>query len=226
MIIIYPREDDISEVRIIVVIDDEIYLNATLDDLDYHIDIDDEGETYYALGPVNFDKPISLGHHNIIAYYICGDYETDSVKSGDADFVDIMGIITEIDYRDVDTEVISVLCEHDTGKIILHFLDLDEDIEYEIQPGDEGNFITWTLQDLYDQLGLDLGNYYIEVSYEDEYLFDGNLVIVDNSKFRVITKCDSLFSDEYVVFVYCPVNSTGTIKLAGDEINTIGTVRY
>jgi len=221
MIIIYPREDDISEVRIIVVIDDEIYLNATLDDLDYHIDIDDEGETYYALGPVNFDKPISLGHHNIIAYYICGDYETDSVKSGDADFVDIMGIITEIDYRDVDTEVISVLCEHDTGKIILHFLDLDEDIEYEIQPGDEGNFITWTLQDLYDQLGLDLGNYYIEVSYEDEYLFDGNLVIVDNSKFRVITKCDSLFSDEYVVFVYCPVNSTGTIKLAGDEINTI-----
>ena len=83
MVHIYPNDDDSENIRIIVEIEGEVYLNKTLAELDLEMQVNDDNEGYYTVGPVNFEKEIALGYHdNVVAYYISDKY---SVRSDEGD---------------------------------------------------------------------------------------------------------------------------------------------
>ena len=69
MIKIIPNGDN-SNFRIVVILDGEVYLNATRDELNLEAKYDGTG-LYYTIGPVNFQKPIAAGDYSIteVRYY-------------------------------------------------------------------------------------------------------------------------------------------------------------
>ena len=94
MIHIYPNSDDsdFSNITITVKIGDEIYLNATLADLNLQPLINDHDETYYTIGPVHFTKDIDPGHYdNVIAYYDSTNYHVTSTDRDMPDYVNLFG---------------------------------------------------------------------------------------------------------------------------------------
>ncbi|WP_048812333.1 hypothetical protein [Methanobrevibacter ruminantium] len=214
---IYPKGDDVSTIRIVVTIGDEVVLDSTIDDLGLSPKINDWGETYYTVGPANFNKKLEFGHYEpVVAYYYSDAYEL-STEDGELSFIDIIGMVHVADIEDDETPVLAVCSDRD-GQIGVYIRQYTEDGDQELEPKyfevEKHGFIMPTI----DQLGLDEGQYHIDVAYaDDEWIFGNDLIVVNSSEYFVLYGCDWLYTEESVVYVWCPDDAEGIISLTNND---------
>ena len=223
LVYICPNGDNLSSVRIILTVDGEEYLNTTLTELNLISQSDEQSNVYYTLGPVNFNKTVDFGHYsNVVAYYISENYKKDT-KNDDThpNFFDVVGVLDEIEYNDTTSPIVAILCDQNNDQIVLNIMnnkkEFEKNITYTVSSGDFGKILTWNLADL----NLSIGNYYIEAYLESNILYEGELSVVNNSQYRIKAKCDWIYTNNNVFYIYSPQGSVGTVKVTGDCINTL-----
>ncbi len=188
-----------NEGRVIFMIGDEVYLNATLSSLDA-TDPDEYGTLHYHFGVANFTKDIAPGHYdNVIVYYIGDDgYQTDSTRFNCPDYIDIYG---------AEILNISLSMGDSQGIVIVSLTDSDgnpvetEDVQVIINGGEPINLTT-------DKKGL------------------ANITVSGNASiFAYYTNPDgSISSDTLKVYLFTEtekISSNATISLLKDGDNVV-----
>ena len=206
---VYPNSDDSQTIRVVLKIGDEVYLNATIEELGLRLKKNDQLQDYYGITADMLNQTLEIGeiYDDAIAYYYSDNFNCTSFDDEYNKCLIVAGMLDEVDctYEGV---VLAVFFSDDDGEIRIYIEGRDEPIVVE---GIKDNFFTWTL----DDLGLSEGfNGQIDVEYGSNQ-FGGHIWVVNNEEFRVKTE-DTLifFNNDTVLSVFCPQESVGkTIKL-------------
>ena len=214
---IYPHDDESDTIRIALKIGDEVYLNKTVDELGLLLKEDDGGNEYYGISVDMLNRQLSIGqkYENVIAYYYSDNFNVTSDEGDDPNTSLIcVGMIKEVEWNYTGT-VISVYCS-DYDYENHHNITVDirgkEGISYEIKDGDRESFINFTLNDLRLEMGY---NDFVEVGFDRDGIFGGDIWVVNSSEFRAKTHWEViLYNDPTAISIWCPQGSEGkTIRL-------------
>lgn len=175
VIMIYPNNDDSENIRVVLKIGDEVWLNATVEELGLRLKTDDDGRDYYGIPADLLNKTLEIGniYHNVIAYYYSDNFNVTSVEDEYPNTRLIVdGMLDEVEYNYTGV-VLAVFFSKDNGEIKIYIEGRDEPI---VCDAVKNNFYTWTL----NELGLSEGfNGDIDVEYGYDQ-FGGRLWVVNN----------------------------------------------
>ncbi len=217
VIYIYPNSDESDNIRIALTIGGVVYLNATVDELGLMLEEDEADNKYYAVPANMLNRELSIGvkYENVIAYYYSDNFNVTSDEGDDPNTSLIcVGMINEVEWNYTGT-VISVYCsdyDYEHHHMITVDISGGYGVSYMIQEGDRNNFINFTLNDL----GLEMGyNDYVEVGFDRDGIFGGDIWVVNSSEFRAKTHWEViLYNDPTAISIWCPQGSEGkTIRL-------------